>query len=100
MLIQKDYFAVYGEMLQRTATPYEAWLETEKEFARRYSCSDPNLVLRRYTTYDSFHASFRRYMQGKEQKTVEIVALSVADVHWFWNDTEDAKPNSNTVKQP
>ena len=90
MLIQKDYFAVYGEMLQRTATPYEAWLETEKEFARRYSCSDPNLVLRRYTTYDSFHASFRRYMQGKRQKTIEVVALPVNEVHYFVTSTSDA----------
>lgn len=100
MLIQKDYFAVYGEMLQRTATPYEAWLETEKEFARRYSCSDPNLVLRRYTTYDSFDAAFRRWRKGEPQKTVEVCALSVSDLHWFWNDTEEIKPISNTAKAP
>lgn len=100
MLIQKDYFAVYGDKLQQTATPYEAWLETEKEFARRYSCSDPDLVLRRYTTYDSFHAALRRWRKGIPQVSIEIVALSVSDIHWFWDDAEDQKPISNPAKLP
>ncbi len=83
MLIQKDYFAVYGEKLQQSTTPYEAWMETEREFARRYSCSDPDIVLRRYTTYDSFHGALRRWRNGEGQRTVEVVSLSVSDAGCF-----------------
>ena len=83
MLIQKDYFAVYGEKLQQSSTPYEAWMETEREFARRYSCSDPDIVLRRYTTYDSFHGALRRWRNGGGQRTVEVVSLSVNDTGFF-----------------
>ena len=58
-------------------------METEREFARRYSCSDPDIVLRRYTTYDSFHGALRRWRNGEGQRTVEVVSLSVNDTGFF-----------------
>ena len=73
MLLPRGYFAVYGAMLSHTATKYEAWLETEREFNRRYSISGDPEVLRRFVSYDSFCESFRLYRKGVRPRHVEVV---------------------------
>ncbi len=77
MLLPDEYFQVYAEKLGETSGPKEAWWETEREFNRRYSCSRPDVVLRRFKTYRSFQASYNRYKKEGWPTSVEIVILIV-----------------------
>lgn len=77
MLLPREYFAVYGEKLNLTGNPKEAWWETEKEFNRRYSTTAGPEVLRRFKSYDSFCESFRLYRMGVKPGHIEIVILEV-----------------------
>jgi len=80
MLLPDEYFAVYAEKLGVTTGPKEAFWETEKEFARRYSCSRPDIVLRRFKSYDSFCESFRLHRKGVKPGHIEIVILEMPEI--------------------
>lgn len=80
MLLPRGYFAVYGEKLSTTATGYEAWLETEREFNRRYSFAGDPEVLRRFKTYDSFCEAFRLHRKGVRPGHIEIVIIEMPEI--------------------
>jgi hypothetical protein len=80
MILPRGYFAVYGAMLSHTETKYEAWLETEKEFNRRYSMAGDPEVLRRFSSYDSFCESFRLHRNGVKPGHVEIAIMYVPEI--------------------
>lgn len=75
MLLPDEYFAVYAEKLGVTSGPKEAFWETEKEFSRRYSCSRPDVVLRRFSSFKSFQVSYNAYKREGWPKTIEIVIV-------------------------
>lgn len=75
MILPDDYFKTYAENLSTTGNPKEAWWETEQEFNRRYSCTAPGVVVRRFKTYRSFQASYRQYKKGGLPGHIEIVFL-------------------------
>lgn len=80
MLLPRGYFAVYGTLLCHTATKYEAWLETEKEFNRRYSFACDPEVLRRFSSYDSFCESFRLHRKGVKPGHIEVVIIEMPEI--------------------
>lgn len=80
MLLPRGYFTVYGAMLSRTATRYEAWLETEKEFNRRYSFAGDPETLRRFATFDSFCESFRLYRRGVKPRHIEVIIMEMPEI--------------------
>lgn len=75
MLLPDDYFKVYAEKLGVTSGPKEAFWETEKEFARRYSCSRPDVVLRRFKNYKSFRVSYNNYKKHGWPESIEVVIM-------------------------
>lgn len=77
MLLPDEYFKTYAEKLAEIGEPKRAWDETEKEFNRRYSCTRPDVVLRRYKTYKSFQVSYNHYKKHGWPQSVEIVILFV-----------------------
>lgn len=80
MLFPDEYFQVYAEKLGETSGPKEAWWETEQEFNRRYSCSRPDVVLRRFATYESFCESFRLFRKGVRPGHIEIIILEMPQI--------------------
>lgn len=77
MLLPDDYFQKYGENLSHTGNPKEAWWETEREFNRTYSVPDKGVTLRRFMTYESFQAAYRRYNTTGLPGHIEIHILVV-----------------------
>lgn len=75
MLLPDEYFQVYGEKLAETGEKKIAFWETEKEFARRYSCSRPDVILRRFNSFKSFQVSYNKYKREGWPKSIEIVIL-------------------------
>lgn len=72
------YFERYGELLGSSDTPYEAWLETEREFSRRYSTGGE--VLRRFTTYEAFQYAHCKYRSGHRFGYIKIHILKVHEL--------------------
>lgn len=70
MLTADGYFAEYGRQLAECGEKYEAWLLTEKQFARFFSSHD--IVLRRYKNYRSFTEAFRLYKAGVRHSFFKI----------------------------
>lgn len=68
LLTHSEYFAAYGRNLSVTSGPYEAWLETEKEFNRTFSVGE--IVFWRYINFNSFRDAFRRWQAGEQPDRV------------------------------
>jgi hypothetical protein len=80
MLLPEDYFAVYGEKLAEIGQPKEAFFETEKQFNRMYCNPARPVVLRRFVSYESFQAAYRRYNSTATIDHIEIKILFVGEL--------------------
>lgn len=77
MLLPDQYFKAYGRHLAECGNPKQAWDATEKEFCRTYAAPEDGVVLRRFSSYESFHSAYRRYKKAGEFCRQEIHILII-----------------------